>query len=213
MRNAFFALFSLVLVLAVAPGSHAAASTDAVSQFAAGLGDEAIAIAANTKLSEVARRGELEKLFSKHVDIQWIGRFVLGKHWRQATEEQKKRYLDAYQRFIIRNYTVRFSEYTNEKFRVSQVRDEGNGKYYLTTEIVRPGKENIIVDYRLKKEGDVFKIHDIVVEGVSLITTQRSEFSSVVAREGIDHLIEQLNSRNTEGALAAAPAKPATATR
>lgn len=187
-----------MLIVALAFTAPAVADTQGAKHYAEDLGNKALAIAGNKTLGVAARQGQLETLFKQSVDIPWVGKFVLGKYWKQATPEQQKNYMAHYETFVIKHYTSNFAEYTNESFKVTNVRDDGDNEYTLSTEIVRPGKENVFVDYRMRESGKSYKIFDIIVEGVSLITTQRSEFGSVVAREGMDHLIDQLAKRSEE---------------
>lgn len=183
--------------LSAASVSAANASADSVRQFATDLGNNALAVVSDKTLPTDQKSQKIEALFTQNVDIEWIARFVLGKNWRTATDEQKQRYMSAYKRFLVKNYTARFTDYTNENFKVDNVREEGEGKYYLTMEITRPGQANILLDYRIRETNGQNKIIDIVVEGVSLITTQRSEFASVVSQHGLDYLIEQLGNKNS----------------
>lgn len=150
-----------------------------------------------------AKQKKLNKLFSDNVDFPWVGRFVMGRFWRQATDDQKARYLPAYQKFLILHYTSRFTEYTSGAFKVTGSKDDGEGEYTVSMRI-EPGDgkqgEPILVDYRVRKEAKSgYKIFDVIVEGVSMITTQRSEFSSVLTQHDIDYLIDQLITRSQTG--------------
>ena len=162
------------------------------------LGAQALTIISNKSFSKEQKQTKLDKIFADNVDFAWVGRFVLGQYWRQASEDQKKRYLKEYQRFLIYHYTSRFTEYTGGSFNVTGARDDGDGEFTVNMQLLsdQPGSEPVLVDYRVRKaSGAGFRIFDVVVEGVSLINTQRSEFGSVVAKHGIDQLIAQLASK------------------
>ena len=201
MLRAFFATLLVIVsssVMLVSTASFAAGSDDARG-FVDGLASQALAIVKDNTASKPDKQAKLETLFGDSVDIDWVSRFVLGKYWRQATEPQKMLYKERYKAFLIKHYTSKFSDYTNESYRINKVIDQGGGEYQLTMEILRGRNPSVIVDYRVRSmpEGG-FKMFDLSVEGVSLITTQRSEFSSVVSRKGLDYLISQLNAKTQE---------------
>ena len=159
------------------------------------LSQKTINIAAQKNTSFASRQKKLKRLFHAYVDTRWMGKFVLGKHWRSLTKAQRSHYLREYGKFLADHYTSRFDEYDGETVDIRQVRTQKNGHVFVFTTIVRPAQANVQVDYRLHRQKGKLKIYDIIVEGVSLITTQRSEFSAVMARHGIDGLTEQLVAR------------------
>lgn len=192
-KNFFKTLFLALALLWNSP-THAA-TVDTAKSFINSLGSKAIGIASSGSMDK-QKLSDLEQLFITNVDINWVGKFVLSGHWRTLTEDQKKRYIVNYQNFVIKHYTSHFTDYTRETFKVTNARDDGGSQYTVTMHIMRPGKEDLVVDYRVhQSEGGALKIFDIIVEGVSLITTQRSEFSSVVERKGINYLIDQLGAK------------------
>ena len=154
-----------------------------------------IDIISNTGLETAEKEKKLVSLFEQSVDTKWIGRFVLGRYYTAATPEQKKRYDDVYRDFLIRSYVPKFKEYKGETFEMNEVRKDGKDEYMVKTNIVSPNEPSIRVDYRIRETGGSYRIIDIISEGVSLITTQRSEFGSVVSREGMDYLLDRLTAR------------------
>jgi phospholipid transport system substrate-binding protein len=135
------------------------------------------------------------------VDFPWVGRFVMGRFWREATDEQKSRYLAEYQKFLILHYTSRFTDYTSGTFKVTGDKADGDNEFTVSMQLQsdEPNSEPVLVDYRVRKEDQGFKIFDVIVEGVSLITTQRSEFAAVLNKNGIDYLIGQLAAKSKTG--------------
>ena len=195
MRN-YFKLFLVCFFLVGAQlGTAQAATAKDVEVFVSTLGNKVLNLLKDKSVSDTIKDQQLKSIFRENVDTDWIGQFVLGKFWREAKPEQQKRYLALYRDFLIESYTGRFKEYTGESFKITGSRDEGNNKFLLNTEIVRPNNPSVIVDYKVKTNGSSFKVYDIVVEGVSLITTQRSEFTSVVSKNGIEALINALEKR------------------
>lgn len=187
----YLAVFLLLIAMPIV-----AMATSPAEKFAASLGDDALVVLSNDSLSKQAKRDRLEAMFKRTVDTEWIGRFVTGKNWRSFSEAQKEGYLAAYDRFITKHYTSNFEEYSEgTDFAVVNSRNVGKNDELVTMKITRSGASPIMVKYRLRPRGDSFKVVDIVVEGVSLITAQRSEFSSVLERHDVNYLIDQLNKK------------------
>ncbi len=185
-----------VIVLYLGATAGAYASADEVAQFADRLAGDALEIVKDESTPKAQKQAQLENLFRNYVDIPWVARFVLGTHWRAATPEQQQAYLQNYEAFVLKNYTARLTNYTGQQYKILHTRDEGEGEYLLTMELVNTNEPNVMVDYRIRtQESGGYKIMDIVVEGVSMITTQRSEFGSVVNRNGLDGLIEALGKK------------------
>ena len=99
--------------------AHAAATVDDAKAYAHQVGDQVIAVLDDKALNDDSKIQKLEALFTDVVDVKWIGRFVLGTAWRSATPEQQQAYLDAYGKFLVKNYTSNFAEYGGETFVVS----------------------------------------------------------------------------------------------
>lgn len=137
----------------------------------------------------------LNALFLKSVDTDWIGKFVLGKYWRTATKAQQDAYLEHYGGFLTKTYTKRFTEYSNEKVNISQVTTIGKDEYDAKLELISSDGPPVVMHFKMRKKSGAYKVFDILVEGVSLITTQRSEFGAVVERKGLDYLISVLKKR------------------
>ena len=153
-----------------------------------------------TKQNRDVKKDRLEKLFAGSVDIDWVGKFVMGRYWHKATDDQKKRYLKAYRDFVIGHYATRFSEYSSGKFTItgtSKLSDED--EYLINMQLDDSGTTNgepVLVDYKVRKAEKSFLVFDVIIEGVSMITTQRSEFASVITRNGLDYLIDQLANKS-----------------
>ncbi len=184
-----------------APAPASAASKEAASKYVETLGNNAIETLSNKKLDKTTKSKKIEQLFRENVDIAWIGKFVIGRFWRQITDDQKKNYLKEYETFLVRHYATRFTDYTSGSFTVTGAREDGDDEFTINMQIKsgEAGGDPILVDYRVRADanhkGD-FVVFDIIVEGVSMITTQRSEFGSVITNKGMDYLITQLANKS-----------------
>ena len=188
----------LALSLTFAAPDAVAAGTDEAGNYVEKLGTQAVNVISNKKLSKAQKQTALEKIFAENVDIPWVGRFVMGRFWRTATDDQKKRYLKEYQSFILTHYASRFAEYSSGTFTVTGKKEDGDNEYTVSMAMKAADDkaEPVLVDYRVRKDGAGFKVFDVIVEGVSMITTQRSEFGAVLSDKGIDPLITLLANKS-----------------
>ena len=185
-----------------APGAAWAAAEGGSSQFIERLGQDAISVLANDALSREARLAEFRRLLREGFALEAIGRFVLGRHWQAANEEQRREFLTAFEDFVVNSYAARLSQYSGETFKVLDERDDGERGSSVNTQIMRPDGPPIQVQWRVREAASGPKIVDIVIEGVSLAITQRSEFAAVIQQNGgrIDPLIEQLRQKSSAAA-------------
>jgi phospholipid transport system substrate-binding protein len=194
LRNSLL-MMAMMLFVAIAPDARAATADDA-KQFVDGVGKRVLGIV-NGSGGEAQKQKELQQMFSDTVDIPWMGQFVLGHAWQQATEDQRNRYLQAYKQYLLARYTTNFADYTGAKYTITDAKPEEGGQFTVNMQINAPKQsQDTLAGYRLRPgEGGAFKITDIIIEGVSLITTQRSDFSSTVQSGGIDTLIKDLEAK------------------
>jgi phospholipid transport system substrate-binding protein len=192
----FFAISLLCLTFGIVSSAHADGK-EAASAFANDLGHKSLSVITDAALSKTEKQAQLEELFTQSVDIDWIGQFVLGRYWKTATEDQKQHYLANYRAFTVRHYTTNLSSFTDANFEVAKIREDDKGGNIVTMRIKRPHAEDVVTDFDVRpQQGNGLKVYDIVVEGVSMITTQRSEFNSVISQKGLDYLIDQLKQRS-----------------
>lgn len=194
--------FCTVLLLAAAfVLVRPAAADDQASAFMQKLGNEAIRELTDPAVPKAEREARFRRLLNDHFDMAAISRFVLGRYWRSADEPQRAEFRKLFEDFIVGSYSARFSEYRGESFRVAGSKSESGGTIIVHSRIDMPSSEDIRVDWRLRGDGGEFAIVDIIVEGVSMAVTQRSEFASVIqSRGGVDGLIEALRTKNAQSA-------------
>jgi phospholipid transport system substrate-binding protein len=136
------------------------------------------------KLPVAERLTRFRQLFHADFDGPGIARFVLGRYWRSASKEEQQEYLNLFEDYVVFVYGTRLSNFSGETFKVRGSRTDENGTI-VSTDILHPGGEPPIkVDWRLVSDNGAFKINDVVIEGISMMMTQRSEFASVIQRHG-----------------------------
>lgn len=132
-----------------------------------------------------------------HFDFERMSSWVLGKHWRAATPAQKERFMTEFRTLLVRTYAKSLSEYTDSKISYLPMRpspQEDQAK--VRTEVDQPGGFPIPIDYELRRQGDQWKVIDVTIDGVSLVTNYRSTFASQIRQDGLDKLITVLSERN-----------------
>lgn len=149
------------------------------------LGKEAIDALTKKSLSDQERRARFIVLFNKYFAGDQIGKFVLGRYWKRASADQQATYLKLFVRSVANTYAVRFSEYKPEdSFEVLKDMEQPDKSIKVKSVLKRPVGNPISFVWVLYREGDSFKIYDVIIEGVSMSISQRSEYSSLIQRNG-----------------------------
>ena len=126
-----------------------------------------------------------------------VSRLVLGKNWTKATPDQKTAFQAEFRTLLIRTYATALSKYKNQTIEYKPMRmADGATTVSVKTQIVQPGGQPIAVDYSLEKHTDAWKVYDIVIEGVSLVTNYRGQFAQEIRQNGLDSLIKKLGDKN-----------------
>jgi phospholipid transport system substrate-binding protein len=197
-RSFLFAAIALFVgVAASAPPAAAAADPAALIN---DLGNRAIEVLGKNA-SPAQREARFRELFNEDFDVPVIARFVLGRYWRTATKPQQQEFVGLFNEYVVLAYSNRFAEYSGETLKVTGSRPDADGSI-VTSEIIRTnGAPPAKVDWRLSRTGGTYKITDVIVDGISMAVTERSEFASVIQRHGgqVQGLLTLLRQK-TEGA-------------
>jgi phospholipid transport system substrate-binding protein len=178
-------LLTSLLVLTASPSLAAPPTVnpaDAVA-FMNQLWDRAVTVL-NKKTDPTIREARFRKLFHEDFDCPGIARFVLGRYWRTASEEEQKEFVKLFENYVVFVYAVRMSDFGGETIKVRGSRSDGDG-VIVSTDVATPGgAAPVRIDWRLVADNGAYKVNDVIVEGISMAVTQRSEFASVVQRNG-----------------------------
>lgn len=186
LLSSFFVM-AFVMLLAVSPAKADEAFEAKAKAHVQTLGDKAIAVISNTSNTKADREREFNKLLVQYFDLKSIGRFVLGRYWRDATPEQHKEYLKLFQKMIASMYAEKFSTYTNEKFNVVNAVAKNERDAIVSSQIEFDGsRPPIMLEWRVRNKEDGLKIVDLSVEGISMSVTQRSDYNSVIQKNDGD---------------------------
>ena len=201
-RRAFLATALIATLMAAAEGQRAAASDDPAVAFVEGIGNDVIAVLTDKTDSTFAEReAAFRDMMVRGFDVPTVTRFVLGRYWKSATDEQRAEFSAIFLDFLVRVYTIRFDadSYGGEQFAVRSVIADESGDTIVRAQVVRPsGAPPIGLDFRVRSKDGNHKVIDLYVEGISMLHTHRVEFGSVVNREGIDGLLSGIRARLEE---------------
>lgn len=140
-----------------------------------------------------------DRLVLPHFDFERMSQRVLGKHWRSAGSDQRRRFIEEFRTLLVRTYAVAVAQYSEQEIRILTTRERKNGKEAsVRTEVVQPGGPSIPIRYDLHDMQGGWKVYDVTIDGVSLVINYRSTFNREIGRNGIDALIERLEKRNAE---------------
>ena len=191
IRIKIFSVITFFIIINSVFASSFSAEKDFVSNFA----DSAIDILSDNEILEGEKNSRFTDLVMSAIDLNLISKFVLSKTWKNATDDQKERYIQAFKNYFINSYANKLDQYSGEQVEV--VDAEEAGKYVIVNSFIyREGTDTLKINLKwrlLNKDGEI-KIIDLNIEGISLIIAQREEFQSFLANnEGdLEKLIEKI---------------------
>jgi phospholipid transport system substrate-binding protein len=141
-------------------------------------------LANDDRLVPAAVEMKLRELWRVGVDVPSVSRWVAGRSWAPASEEERRDFVQAFETYVVRIYAQRFEGYHGRSFTVLKARSEGADGALIQSEIARESAAATRIDWRLKKTGDGWKIIDVSIEGISMVLTQRDEFAAIMQRHG-----------------------------
>ncbi len=165
-------------------------------------------VLAVVKKDKDIQAGDQKKIFAlaeekilPNFNFERVSRMVLGKSWNKASKEQQDAFQKEFRTLMLRTYATALSKYRNQVIEYKPLRAQPEDKEVtVKTQILQPGGQPIGVDYTLERNGDGWKVFDIVIEGVSLVTNYRGQFNNEIRQSGIDGLIQKLADKNKETA-------------
>ncbi|MBU6505652.1 MAG: ABC transporter substrate-binding protein [Betaproteobacteria bacterium] len=188
----------LLLLAGLWAQASAVAGPDAVIRKTA---DEVIAAVKADKAIQSGDRTSAYKLIDQkvlpHFDFERMTRLAVGRNWRQAAPEQQKQLVGGFRDLLVRTYASSLSQYKDQVVQIKGTDAQpGDAEAVVHTLIVPSGGQSIPIDYSMEKANDDWKVYDIRVDGVSLVTNYRSEFTDIVRRSGVDGLIKALEEKS-----------------
>ncbi len=200
--------YVLTVLLAIALAAPAQASTGEPDRFLKDFADRAIASLTEEGVERTERAKRFADLLEEGFDIPEISQFVTARYWREASDDQKADFIDAFNEYLVQRFLPLFDDYTDQPFEPGQVRQdsaEADATWITVSLEVKDGT-SAVTEWKVKKKSAAYKIQDVKAEGTSMLITLRDEFQSYMQRKGgLDALIKALR-RQAEKANAAAEA-------
>ena len=190
-------LFGFALLASGAPAVPALAAGDSAA-VVADFGDHMLQMLNDPQLSPAERQKRFGALLDKDFDFAKIGRFVLGRYWQTATEQQKQEFAPVFRDYVVQSYSVRFGEFTGASFKVTGERPENPTSSIVSTTVMqRNSSAPAKVDWRVATDTGSPKITEVIVDGISMSLTHRQEFASLIERSGggVAGLIAELKAK------------------
>lgn len=187
---AFFCLFLWSVYFSVAQAEETA------KQVVEGFQAELIAVMKQGK--ELGFKGRYDKLSSaiaKSHDLNKIARVVVGKEWEKLSEEQQQKLVDVFSQLSIASYAYNFKDFSGESFKFGAEEVTTRGGAVIHSYLQIPGDKEVKFDYMLKQKGESWKIINIIANGVSDLALKRSEYTSILEKDGFDALISKINEK------------------
>jgi phospholipid transport system substrate-binding protein len=180
------------------PASAAETSPQDARHFMQDITDRTVTVLRNAKTADAAKtRAAFEAILRDGLDLNIIGRFVLGNAWRTASERQQATFIELFTVYVLDSYSRRLGgSYSGETIKLTGAGPIAGTDAIINSEIDRTdGQPPVKVDWRVRDVDGHMKIIDVVVEGLSMALTQRQEFASVMQHGGLDGLIGELRQR------------------
>jgi phospholipid transport system substrate-binding protein len=188
------AVAALLSVTAL-PAAAAPAETASPGGFIESLGDKVIAVLKDVPADAQGERAKaLNDLFRKSFDVNRMAQFAAGLYWRRTDPDQRKAYVRLFSDYVAALYAAKFANYSGQRFVIQSQHPSSMAITAVRAEIASPTSKTPI-EFRVRKTGEGYRIVDVYVGGVSLLITKRDEFNTVLAREGMEGLLQRL--RNT----------------
>jgi len=155
--------------------------------------DRELRAGSQSKMAEL-----IEAKIVPHFDFQRMTRLAVGRNWRQATPAQQKQLVDEFRTLLVRSYSTAYSAYRDIEVEVKPVRLQPSDEDVQVRTLIKlpSGAPPVSVDYSMFKASSSWKVYDVTVDGVSLVTTYRSTFADQVSKGGIDGLVKSLAEMN-----------------
>lgn len=184
-RRTFLQAGIIFLTLASCLGTVRAQTAQDAEKFIQNLAQTAISTVAEKTLSQNERDDRFRRLFVSSFDLPQIARFVLARYWRQASPDQQRDFLKEFEDFNVLTWARRFQDYNGEKLDTRGATKESDRGWLVDSQILRNQGPPIPVQWRLRQGDDGnLRIVDIIVEGVSMAITNRSDYNAALQSNG-----------------------------
>jgi phospholipid transport system substrate-binding protein len=198
MKSTHWKLWLLAIGVQLATGLAAHAQAQRPEDMIKSTSDEVLGVIRQTNDRQKLEQLAQEKVVP-HFDFQRMTQMAVGRAWRQASPDQQRQLQEQFRQLLVRTYTnaLAAGSHGNARITLKPSRGAAQGpETVVRTEAVEPGRAPIAIDYSMEQKPDGWKVYDVAVDSVSLVTNYRSQFDSIVGKSGIDGLIHDLSEKN-----------------
>lgn len=153
----------------------------------------------NSDATEIEKTKRLQQVAYESIDFDTVSRLVLTKYWKQFTTEQRQTSQDAFKQALTLSYSRRIGQFGREKVVILGENPEPNGDVTVHTKIVGGKTEDLKVNYRLRQKEGAWYVIDVIVEGVSIVSSYRTQFQEIIHQGGPERLLVELREKNATG--------------
>jgi phospholipid transport system substrate-binding protein len=193
MLKRLFLILAVGITLTAANMASADASPTASIR---GSVDGIIALLRDKDLDQTTRRGKIREVISARFDFRAMSQRTLATNWKKASKEQKQEFVQLFSKLIENTYIGRIEAYTDEK--VDYPGEKVKGKKAVVETLILTASADIPVNYKVYLKNDEWRVYDVIIEGISLISNYRSSYQEIVNKEGFDGLITRMKDKIKE---------------
>ncbi|MFA5924291.1 MAG: ABC transporter substrate-binding protein [Methylococcaceae bacterium] len=196
LKNMKLAVVFIMCLFATVNAFAQAESGETAKQVVDKFQTELIAVMKNGK--QLGYAGRYDKLYepvSNSHDLTKIARIVVGKEWEKLSEDQQQKLVDVFVRLSVASYAHNFKDYSGESFVFDSEEETTRGGVVVHSHFIIPDDKPVKFDYMLKEKGNSWRIINIIANGVSDLALKRSEYTTILQREGFDALIAKINEK------------------
>lgn len=187
-------LCSIILLCA----TNVMADNTAIQAYVHKLMSDSLTVLNDDKLSIDDKTAKVRTLLAQNMDTTWMAKFALGRGIKALSPAEVSSFVTVYKSYIINSYASAVSQYKGEKVEVKAVQDMNSEFAVVKTQVIKADGNVINVDYLVHNVAGKFEVCDVTTEGISLVNSQKSEYSSVIASKGIAALTEDLKQKTKE---------------
>lgn len=153
--------------------------------------EQVLSVLKDNGLEQAERRKKIRDLIAPHFDFQAMSRSILAQNWKKASPQQRDRFVELFSNLLENTYIVAMEAYTNQKIKINA--EKRKGKRALVKAVIEQDTGVVTpINYRMRLNADGWYAYDVIIEGVSLVSNYRSTFRTIVKRDGMDGLLDQL---------------------
>ncbi len=200
-----FKKFASLLVFVSAFAAFGVQAQEAPDELVRRSTNEILAAIKADKDLQAGNQQKIEKLAEEKVlpyfNFARMTQLAVGRNWRDASDAQKKSLTDEFRTLLVRTYSTSLSQYRNQTIDVKPLKMAATEtEVVVKTQVIQPGGQPIPIDYSVEKTAAGWKVYDVLIDGVSLVTNYRSSFNTEIQKSGIDGLVKSLAERNAKNA-------------